>query len=85
MEKDELFLESIIKQIVQFPEQVRIERSVDVRGVLLRLWVDKRDMGVIIGRQGSHAACFKLLVKLMGHRDKVAVVLKIEEPFNGKD
>ena len=82
MEKDQELLETIIKAIVKTPADVKIERQVDQRGVFLKLWVDKADMGLVIGKGGKNASAIKLLLKLMGYNHNVMVSLKIEEPLN---
>ena len=80
MEKDQLFLESLVKAIVKNPDDVRIERTVDEMGVYLRLWVNKEDMGLIIGRKGTNADAIKHLVKLFGLNNQSRIAVKIEEP-----
>lgn len=81
MNQDILFLETIVKAIVKYPDSVRIKRSVDDSGVFLQLWVSKDDMGLVIGKGGEHASALKLLVKLRGLNLNTKTALKIEEPL----
>ena len=50
MERDQQFLEYVIKALVDHPEDVKINRVVDEMGVLLTLSVHQEDMGKVIGR-----------------------------------
>lgn len=83
MERDQQFLEYIIKALVEKPEEVKIERSVDEMGVLLRLTVNKDDMGKIIGRSGATAKAIRTILRVVGMKNDARVNLKIEEPEGG--
>jgi hypothetical protein len=78
--RDQDFLEYIVKNLVDHPEDVKIERKVDEMGVLLILKVHPEDMGQIIGRGGATARSIRSLVRIVGLRNHARVNLKIEEP-----
>ncbi len=78
--KDKEFLEFIVKSIVDAPEDVVVDRVVDERGVLITLSVNPKDMGMIIGRQGSTAKAIRTLLRVVGARNNARVNLKINEP-----
>jgi hypothetical protein len=77
---DKEFLEYIVKNLVDHPDDVKIDRKVDEMGVLLTLKVHPEDMGQIIGRQGSTARAIRSLVRIVGLKAHARVNLKIEEP-----
>ena len=79
-EKDQLFVETIVKAIVANPDDVRVERTVDERGVLLTLHVNSSDIGYVIGRQGQTAKAIRTLAKIIGAKNNARVNLKIDEP-----
>ena len=81
---DKEFLEYIVKELVDHPEDVKIERKVDEMGVLLSLKVNPEDMGQIIGRSGSTAKAIRSLVRIIGLKNHARVNLKIEEPEGGR-
>ncbi len=81
---DKEFLEYIVKELVDHPEDVKIERKVDEMGVLLSLKVNPEDMGQIIGRAGSTARAIRSLVRIVGLKNHARVNLKIEEPEGGR-
>jgi len=78
--KDQEFLEYIAKAIVDYPDDVKVTRTIDEMGVLLTLKVNPKDMGRIIGRQGSTIRAIRSLTRLVGLRNNARVNLKIEEP-----
>lgn len=77
---DQQILELIVKNIVNKPEAVKVDRKVDEMGVLLSLKVDPEDMGQIIGRKGSTAKALRTILRVVGAKNKARVNLKIEEP-----
>lgn len=77
---DKDFIEFVVKNIVDYPEQVKIERTVDDLGVLITLEVAKEDMGKIIGKSGQTAKAMRILLRLIGSKNEERVNLKILEP-----
>ncbi len=80
MELDQQFLETVVKAIVNNPDDVKVDRKVDEMGVLLSLSVNPQDMGSIIGREGSTAKAVRTLLRIIGAKNNARVNLKIEEP-----
>lgn len=77
---DRDFVEYVIRQIVEHPEDVVVERTVDEMGVLLTLKVHKDDMGKIIGKSGQTAKAIRILLRIIGSKNNARVNLKIVEP-----
>jgi uncharacterized protein len=84
MEQDQEFVDYVIKAIVNNPDKVKSERTVDERGVLLTLDVDPSDMAYVIGRQGQTARSVRTLLKIVGAKNNARVNLKINEPEGGR-
>lgn len=84
MEKDQAFLDFIIKGLVDHTESVKISRTVDEMGVLLSLDVHPDDMGKVIGRSGNTAKAIRILLRVVGMKNNARVNLKINEPEGGK-
>lgn len=80
MEKDQEFLDYVVKGLVDHPEDVKTERTVDEMGVLLRLSVHPDDMRKIIGREGKTANAMRILLRVVGMKNNARVNLKINEP-----
>ena len=83
MEKDQSFLEFLVKSIVDNPDDIQVERKIDEMGVLLTLKVNKADMGQVVGRQGATAKAIRSLLKIVGMKNNARVNLKILEPEGG--
>ena len=80
MERDEQFLEYVVKALADSPDDVKIKRTVDEMGVLLTLSVNKDDMGKVIGRSGATAKAIRTVLRVVGMKNDARVNLKIEEP-----
>lgn len=78
------FLEFVVKSIVNHPENVKVERTVDDRGVLLTLYVGQDDMGYIIGREGQTARALRILLKIVGAKANARVNMRIYEPESAR-
>lgn len=83
MEQDQQFLEYVVKSLVDHPEDVKIDRTIDEMGVLLKLSVNAEDMGKIIGRSGATAKAIRTILRVVGMKNDARVNLKIEEPEGG--
>ncbi len=78
--RDRDFIEFVVKSIVDYPEQVEINRSIDELGVLITLKVAQEDMGKVVGRSGQTAKAMRILLRLVGSQSGNRVNLKILEP-----
>lgn len=81
---DQQFLEHVIKALVDNPNDVKINRTVDEMGVLLTLDVNASDMGKVIGRSGNTAKAVRTLLRVVGMKNNARVNLKINEPEGGR-
>ncbi|MEK7113652.1 MAG: KH domain-containing protein [Patescibacteria group bacterium] len=80
---DKEFLEYIVKALVDNPNDVKLDRTVDEMGVLISLTVNPADMGKIIGRMGNTAKAIRTLLRIIGMKNNARVNLKINEPEGG--
>lgn len=77
---DQQFVEYVVKALVENPDAVKVDRSVDDMGVLLELTVDPDDMGKVIGKAGATAKSIRTLLRVLGAKSDERVNLKIVEP-----
>ena len=77
---DKVFLEYVVKALVDNPNDVKLDRTVDEMGVLISLTVNPADMGKIIGRMGNTAKAIRTLLRIIGMKNNARVNLKINEP-----
>src|SRR4029077_11372246 len=83
MERDQQFLEYVVKALVDNPSDVKLHRTVDEMGVLMTLSVNQSDMGKVIGRSGNTAKAIRTLLRVVGMKNNARVNLKINEPEGG--
>lgn len=74
---DQQFVEYIVKTLVGNPDKVKVDRTVDEKGVLLSLEVDPEDVGRIIGRRGATAQSIRTLLRALGTKNDARYNLKI--------
>ena len=78
--QDQQFVEQVVKVLVNHPDDVRTERTVDEMGVLITLHINQEDMGYVIGRRGQTARAPRTLLRIVGAKNNARVNLKIYEP-----
>src|ERR1044072_5329681 len=74
---DQQFIEYIVKSLVGNPDAVKVERTIDEKGVLLELTVDPEDLGRVIGKRGSTAQSLRALLRALGTKNDARYNLKI--------
>ena len=74
---DQQFVEYIVKTLVNNPDKVSIDRTIDEKGVLLSLEVDPEDVGRIIGKRGATAQSIRTLLRALGTKNDARYNLKI--------
>lgn len=80
---DQNFVEFIAKQLVDNEGDVRVERVVDERGVLLTLYVNPADLGRVIGKRGAIAESIRTLLRSLGIKNNAHYNLKIADTDGG--
>ena len=74
---DQQFIEYIVKALVGNPDAVKVDRTIDEKGVLLELTVDPEDIGRVIGKRGSTAQSLRALLRALGTKNDARYNLKI--------
>lgn len=82
---DQQFVEYIVKNLVENPDSVNVERTIDEKGVLLTLTVSDEDLGRIIGRRGATAQSLRNLLRALGVKNDARYNLKIVENSTSKE
>lgn len=70
-------LEFVVENLVQFPEDVRIDEVGGERSVVLEVHVNEDDLGRVIGRRGRVAQALRTLAKAGAVRDGRLVHVEI--------
>lgn len=74
---DQQFIEYVVKSLVGKPDEVKVERTIDEKGVLLELTVDPEDLGRVIGKRGATAQSLRTLLRALGTKNDARYNLKI--------
>lgn len=77
MDDAEYFTLFVIQNLVQFPESVRVEKTLDERGALLSVALDPSDMGRVIGKGGVTATSIRQLLHALGMKHDMRYSLRI--------
>lgn len=80
MEQDQNLLESILKAVVNHPEDVRVARHVDEMGVLLSVKLGEDDAGIVIGKEGHAIKAIRSVMSLVGRRSRARVSVRLDVP-----
>jgi hypothetical protein len=70
-------LEYLARNLVDRPDEVRVERTERDGAVVLRLHVADEDIGKVIGRQGRIARALRTIVRASGAHQNERVQLEI--------
>lgn len=74
---EQQFIEYVVKQLVDNPDEVNVERITDERGILLKLTVSPDDIGRVIGKHGATAQSLRNLLRALGTKNNDRYNLKI--------
>lgn len=77
MDPELVFVDYVVRQLVEYPSDVHIDKSIDEKGVLLRLTVHPSDLGRVIGKQGNTAQSIRMLLRALGAKNNARYNLKI--------
>lgn len=80
MDPELVFVDFVVRHLVDHPSDVHIEKTIDEQGVFLQLTVARDDIGRVIGKQGSTAQSIRTLLRALGSRNNARYNLKIVEP-----
>lgn len=72
-------IETIVKMLVDYPDDVRITEVPAERSVTYKLSVRQEDMGKVIGKKGRIAQAIRTVLSAAGSNQNKRIYLDIEE------
>jgi uncharacterized protein len=72
-------IQTIVKPLVDFPEDVQVEAIEDESRITYHLTVNKTDIGKVIGKQGRVAKAIRTVVYAAGSSQQKKIFLEIGE------
>jgi uncharacterized protein len=73
------FVETIVRRLVDHPEQISVSEVDTERATVIELRVAKEDLGKVIGREGRIAKAIRVLLSASTSREQKKCVLEILE------
>jgi predicted RNA-binding protein YlqC (UPF0109 family) len=73
------FIEFIARNLVDEPDAVRVEETLEDNKVTLKLHVSKNDLGKVIGKQGRTAKSMRTLLTAVAAKHNKSGQLEIDE------
>lgn len=71
------FIESLVKQLVDDPSTIKVtEENVEDK-VVIKVSVDKKEVGKVIGKQGRTAQALRTLLTAVAAKQKIKARLEI--------
>ena len=77
--KEKDFIEYIAKSIVDYPDDVKINVVEGEKTTLLELKVNPKDMGKIIGKNGTIIKSLRILLSNLSSKSTRLIALEIKE------
>ena len=77
--RGEDFLLEVSRAIVNNPDDILIERTIDERGVLLMVSLNKNDVGLLIGTKGTVINSIRTLTRVIGIRSGEKISIKVND------
>lgn len=72
-------LETIIKELVDYPEQVDVGEVSSGSTVVMTIKVAKSDIGKVVGKSGKTVAAIRHIITSIGSKNKKKVHLSLDE------
>ena len=69
-------LETIIKSLVEFPEQVNVTEASAEKSIIFEVKVADTDMGKVIGKQGKIAKSIRTLMKSIAGKEHKRITIE---------
>ena len=79
-EKYTELLELILKEMVKYPDEIKVVRETDEMGVLLNVKMNQDDAGLVIGREGKTIGAIRYIMLAIGMRNRAKISIKLDVP-----
>ena len=78
------FIEYVVKELVDFPEQVEIREVDGERALVFEVRLNPSDIGKVIGKSGRTITAIRTLLTSATQKNGKRVMLEIIEPEGGR-
>lgn len=70
-------VEVIVTPLIEFPDELQIESSIEGDGIIVEMRVNPEDAGKVIGRQGRVIKAIRTLARAAASKDGVQVEVEL--------
>lgn len=71
------YFESIVKPMVDYPDEIIVEEVISSGDVLLKVDANKNDIGKLIGRNGNNAHALRTICTAVAAKRKMKFLLEL--------
>lgn len=75
----EAFVKRVLDELVDYPNELKVQGSVDEKGVLISVWPHAQDVGRVIGKGGSTIEALRMLARALGAKNNAFYSIKVFE------
>ena len=76
------FVKMFVTGVVDNPQDVEIHKTTDDKGILLTVFVNQNDMGMLIGRKGENIQSLRVLIRNIFLKRGKNIYVKLHDPLN---
>ena len=73
------FIKTVVRALVDSPDEVEIDEQIDERGAIYELRVAPTDLGKVIGKEGKTVRSLRTLISAIAAKHGRRVALEIRE------
>ena len=73
-------LSVIVREMVDYPEQVQVQESLYKEKIFLELSVAQKDMGKVLGRGGQNIKAIRWILRSASAKINKQVIVRVMEP-----
>ena len=74
------YIEQLLKPLLSHPDEMKVDKVVDDRGILLNVTLSGSDIGKCIGKGGEMAKCIRRILHAVGSKYDTILSLKMSAP-----
>lgn len=72
----EEYIKTIVQALCEYPDEVKVEKTIDEQGTLLTIDCDPKDRGIVIGKEGKTATALRQIMHIIGYKVRERISIK---------
>lgn len=75
----EIYIKLMAGGLLDYPDRLTVTSEIDERGVLVKIYVDKADLGRLIGKRGETVNAMRAVLRALGTKNDARYSLKVDD------